>query len=50
MRKLAEESLEVGELLGLKAIANKEIAVKRITQSLKSVRTSRSNCKPKCEM
>ena len=32
--KLAEESIELGELLGVKVIANRENAVKRITQSL----------------
>jgi len=42
MRKLAEESLKVGEMLGIKVIANKENAVKRITQTLKISRASRS--------
>uniref|UniRef100_A0A7C8ZEU4 Uncharacterized protein n=1 Tax=Opuntia streptacantha TaxID=393608 RepID=A0A7C8ZEU4_OPUST len=42
MRKLAEESLQVGELLGLKVVAHKENAIKRITQSLKNARVSRS--------
>jgi len=46
MRKLAEESLEVGELLGLKVVANKENAIKRITQSLKNARVSKSIHKP----
>ena len=43
LRKLAEESIEIGELLGVKVIANRENAVKRITQSLKSARTSQPN-------
>ena len=42
MRKLAEDSLEVGELLGLKVVAHKENAIKRITQSLKNARVSQS--------
>jgi len=45
MLKLAEEALEVVEMLGVKVIANKENAVKRITQSLKSERISRPTCK-----
>jgi len=47
MRKLAEESLEVGELLGLKVIANKENAIKRITQRLKNARVPQSIHKTK---
>ena len=43
LRKLAEESIEIGELLGVKVIANRENVVKRITQSLKSARTSQPN-------
>ena len=43
MRKVAVESLELGELLGLKVVANKENAIKRITQSLKSARVPKSN-------
>ena len=43
LRKLAEESIEIGELLGVKVIANRENVVKRITQSLKSARTSKPN-------
>ena len=42
MRKLAKDSLEVGELLGLKVVAHKENAIKRITQSLKNARVSQS--------
>ena len=45
MQKLAEDSLQMGEMLGLKVIANRENAVKRITQSLKSERASRFNRK-----
>jgi len=45
MRKLAEDSLAMGELLGLKVVANKENAIKRITQSLKSARVPKSNYK-----
>ena len=45
MRKLAEDSLAMGELLGLKVVANKEDAIKRITQSLKSARVPKSNYK-----
>ena len=40
MRKLADDSLKMGELLGVKVIANRGNAVKRITQSLKSARSS----------
>ena len=43
--KIAKESLEVGELLGIKVIANKENALKRITKSLKSQRLTRSTHK-----
>ena len=42
IRKIAEEALEMVELLGIKVIANKENAVKRITQSLKSERALRA--------
>ena len=45
MRKMAVESLELGELLGVKVVANKENAIKRITQSLKSARVPKSNHK-----
>ena len=47
MSKLAEESLEVGELLGIKVVANKENAIKRITQSLKNARVPKSSHKTK---
>ena len=43
--KIAKESLEVGELLGIKVIANKENALKKITKSLKSQRLIRSTHK-----
>jgi len=36
--KLANEALEIGEVLGIKVIGNKENALKRITCSLKSKR------------
>lgn len=42
MRNLAEESLKVGELLGVKVVANKENAIKRITQSLKNARVPKT--------
>jgi len=35
MIKLAEESLQVGELLGVRVIGNKKAAVARITDHLK---------------
>jgi len=42
MAKLALESLEVGELLGVKVIGKKEVALKRITSGLKKVRKRRN--------
>jgi len=42
MIQLAEEALAVGELLGVKVISHKENAVKRITDTLKSNRVTRS--------
>ena len=42
MRKLAEDALELGELLGLKVVAHKKNAIKRITQSLKTARVPQS--------
>ena len=47
VRKLAEESIELGELLGLKVVANKEDAIKRITESLKKARVPKSTSKTK---
>jgi len=43
MRKLAEESLAIGETLGLKIIAGKEEAIRRITDSLKVEKKKKSN-------
>ena len=43
--KIAKEALEVGELLGVKVIAHKENAMKRITKSLKSQCSTRSTHK-----
>jgi len=45
VRKIAEESLEIGELLGVKVVANKENAIKRITESLKKARVSQARKK-----
>ena len=45
MRNIAEEALEIGEMLGLKVVANKGAAVKRITESLKNARISKSTHK-----
>ena len=42
MKLLAEEALEVGEILGVKVISHKANALKRITDSLKSNRVARS--------
>jgi len=39
MLKLANEALEIGEVLGLRVSSKKENALKRITSSLKSKRT-----------
>ena len=43
MRKLAEESLAIGEILGMKIIARKKEAIRRITDSLKVERKRKSN-------
>ena len=43
MRKLAEESLAIGEILGLKIIAGKKEAIRRITDSLKVEKKRKSN-------
>ena len=45
MRKLAEESLQIGNILGLKVIANKENTIRRITDSLKEERRRRLSSK-----
>ena len=45
MRNIAEEALEIGELLGLKVVANRGNTVKRITESLKNARVSKSTHK-----
>ena len=45
IRKLAKESLEVGELLGVKVVANRENAIRRITESLKKARVSKATHK-----
>ena len=42
MKKQAEEALRVGELLGVKVISHRANAVKRITDSLKANRATRS--------
>ena len=42
MTKLALESIELGELLGLKVIDKKEVALKQITSSLKKGRKARA--------
>ena len=42
MAKLALESLAIGELLGLKVIGKKEVALKRITDGLKKERKGRT--------
>ena len=39
MRKIANEAIEIGEMLGLRIVSKKEIAVKRLTRSLKSKKT-----------
>ena len=41
MAKLAWESLEVGEILGVKVIGKKDLALKRITSALKKERKVR---------
>jgi len=43
MRKLAEESLAIGEILGMKITAGKKEAIRRITDSLKVERKRKSN-------
>ena len=45
IRNIAEEALEIGELLGLKVVSNRENAVKRITESLKNAKVSKCNRK-----
>jgi len=42
MRKLAEESLAIGEILGLKVIAGKKEATRRLTDSLKVEKNKKS--------
>ena len=42
MFKLAEEALQMGDLLGVKVIGHRDNAVKRITDTLKSSRVTRS--------
>ena len=39
MLKLANEALEIGEVLGLRVISKRKNALKRITSSLKNKRT-----------
>jgi len=41
MRKLAEESLAIGEILGIKVIAKEKEAKRRITDSLKEEKKRR---------
>ena len=43
MRKLAEEALEIGNILGLKIISKEEDAIKRIKNSLKEEKRKRRN-------
>jgi len=43
MRKLAEKSLAIGEILGIKIIAGKKEATRRITDSLKVEKKRKSN-------
>jgi len=43
MRKLAEESLAIGEILGIKVIGKEKEAQRRITDSLKVENKKRSN-------
>jgi len=40
--RLARESIEIGNILGLKVISNEAKAIKRITESIKSNRLQRS--------
>jgi len=42
MFKLAEDALKMGDLLGVKVIRHKANAVKRITDTLKTSRVTRS--------
>ena len=42
MRKVAEESLAIGEILGLKVIAGKKEATRRLTDSLKVEKNKKS--------
>ena len=41
--KLAIESIEVGEMLGIKVIGRKEVAIKNLASSLKNERKARIN-------
>ena len=41
--KLAKESIEVGEILGIKVIGKKEVAIKNLISSLKNERKARIN-------
>ena len=43
MRKLADESLAIGEILGIKVISKEKEAKRRITDSLKVEKKKRSN-------
>ena len=47
MAKLALESLAIGELLGVKVIGKKDVALKRITSGLKKERKVRATQKTK---
>ena len=40
---MAKESLEVGKLLGVSVIHKEEVALKRLTASLKKERKARTN-------
>jgi len=43
MLKLAQESIQVGELLGVQVIGDKKAAINRITEHLKKRKTQRKN-------
>ena len=43
MLRIAQESLQVGELLGVRVIGNKKVAVKRITDHLKETKAQRKS-------
>ena len=47
MKKLAEESLEIGKILGVKVITKEENAKRRIIDSLKEEKRKRSNVEQK---